>query len=143
MAIKLLAQDEGRNLLIDFDKVSGANTVLRNIACDVSVYIGAAVRIQSEVAYNALADSFANSNIIGIVESKGTTSTCDIRVTGVTEGTIYSGLDETKEYYLSATVEGEITLSPPTNSGDILLRVGQPFSPTSMLVNKGIRTKRL
>lgn len=143
MTIKLLAQENGRTLLIDFDAVSGANTVLRGVDCDASVYVGAVVRVSGGVAFNAIADSLANSNMIGIVESKGSSVTCDIRVSGVTANTIFSGLDETKEYYLSATVEGEVTLLPPTTSGSVLLKIGQPFDSESMLVSKGIRTVRL
>jgi len=144
MAVKLLAQDtDGKGLLIDFDMVSGANTVLRSVACDTSVYVGAVVIVSGGVIYNALADSIANSNIIGVVELKPTATTCDVRVSGVTVGDIFTGLDETKEYFLSDTIPGGIATTLPTLSGHVIIRVGQPFDAQNLLVSKGTRTVRL
>jgi hypothetical protein len=120
-----------------------ARVVLSNVDCLTSVYIGAAVIISGGVASNALADSMANSNVIGVVESKPSATKCNIRVLGVTEGDIFTSLDETKEYYLSDSVAGSIVDAPPSSSGSILLRIGQPFDTKNMLVVKGIRTVRL
>ena len=61
---------------------------------------------------------------------------------GITEGDIFSGLDETKEYYLSDAIAGEMSSTPPTASGSIMIRVGQPFGTTNLLVIKGMRTVR-
>lgn len=140
--MKLIGQESGKQVLVDPNSVGGANVVLSKVPCETSVYVGAAVIMQaSGIAKNALADSEANSNVIGIVESKPSVAECDIRVLGTTAD-IFAGLDVSKEYYLSATVAGGVTISPPTATGNIMLRVGQPFSATEMLVNKGQRIVR-
>ncbi len=92
-------------------------------------------------AWNALADSLTTSNILGIVESKQSSTTCNVRVLGVS-GELFTGLDTTREYFLSDTVAGEISTTIPTDSGHIVLRVGQPFSATKFLVLKGQGTVR-
>jgi hypothetical protein len=121
---------------------SNANVVLFNVDCEASVYIGAAVIMQvSGVAKNALADDIGNSNVIGIVESKPSGVKCDIRVSGITAG-IFSGLDVTKEYYLSDSIGGEITTLSPITTGHVRLKLGQPFSASEFLVMKGERTIR-
>jgi len=120
-----------------------SRNVLFDVDCDASVSIGDAVRMSSGTAINAQADSMANSNVIGVVESKSSTVKCDIRVSGVTAGNIFSGLDETKEYYLSDGTAGLITETIPTAPGSIMLRIGQPFDSSNLLVIKGLRTVRL
>jgi hypothetical protein len=141
--IKVIGQDDnGIQYLIDVNSISGSNVVILNVTCDLTVYVGAAVIMDgSGVAQNALADSKANSNVIGIVEAKSDTTTCDIRVLGVS-ASIFSGLDVTKEYYLSNTVPGQITTTVPATTGHVKAKLGQPFSATEMLVLKGERTIR-
>ena len=117
------------------------NVILTDVPCDPSVAVGDVVRMSSGVAVQALADSFANSNSIGIIESKASTTLCNIRVLGTT-GEIFTGLDETMEYYLSDTVPGAMTTTPPTATGSIYLKIGQPFSSTRLLVLKGERIER-
>lgn len=120
----------------------GGSLVLTNIPCLSDVFVGAAVRMNGGTAENALADTLANSNVIGVVEFKPTTTTCHIRVLGLTPP-IFSGLDETKEFFLSAGTDGLITPSPPTGSGEIVVRLGQPFDDEIFLMNKGIRMERV
>jgi len=142
MVTKVRVITNGKPQLMDIDELAGANVVLKDVPCDLSVYIKSAVRMDAlGIAYNALADILSNSNVIGIVESKPTTTTCNIRVLG-TSTTIFTGLDVTKEYYLSASVAGGLTVSPPTASGNVRLKIGQPFSATEFLVVKGTRTVR-
>lgn len=113
--------------------------LLKDVPCDVTVYVSAAVIMNGlGTALNALADSIANSNVIGIVVSKSSSTLCDIRVTGVTND-VFAGLDVSKEYYLSNTTPGGITTTPPITSGHIRLKLGQPFSGLSLLVAKGER----
>lgn len=133
----------GEDALEFASSVSNANAILTNVACDSSVYSGAVVRLSGGIAYNALADTFANSNMIGIVDSKPTSTTCNIRLSGATDGDQFSSLDETREYYLSASVAGGVTIIPPSNTGNILLKIGQPFDDKNMIVLKGTRTTRL
>ncbi len=143
MTYKLIAKLAGKDILVDPLQASGANIVLPDVPCEASVYVKAAVIMQvSGIAKNAIADSLSNSNVIGIVEAKGDLSHCDIRVLGITAD-IFSGLDVTKEYYLSDGVAGAITNIPPTASGSVLLKLGQPFSADEFLVSKGQSTVRL
>lgn len=119
------------------------NAVLENVTCLSSVYVGAAVRMNaSGVALNAIADGLANSNVIGIVESKSDATTCTIRVAGVTLD-LFVGLDVSKEYFLSDTVAGDITTTVPTTTGHVKIKVGQPFSDETFLYQKGERVVRL
>ena len=116
--------------------------VIRNVDCDPSVYVGAAVRVDSlGVIYNALADSSANSNVIGIVEVKPSSILCDVRVLGITLE-IFLGLDVTKEYFLSATVPGLITTVVPTGSGEMVVNLGKPWSATEFLFLGAKRMRR-
>jgi len=124
---------------------STPDIVLQNINCDASVSIGDWVRMTSGgIAVKALADNKDNSNIIGLVEDKTSSTTCIIRVAGVSKE-IFTSLDVTKEYYLSSTVAGGMIKQGdplPSLSGNIVLKVGQPFSSTRFLVLKGIRFER-
>lgn len=144
MSYKIIGQrPAGTKVLVDPSQIGGANVVLTNVPCLASVYVGAAVRMDSGgTAQNAIADSIANSNVIGIVENKPSSTTCNIRVLGVSDA-IFAGLDVTKEYYLSDAVAGELSTSIPTASGSVVLRVGQPFSATEFLMNKGQQVVRL
>lgn len=120
---------------------SSAGILITNVPCDPTVYVGAAVKMVAGTAFNALADSLTNSNVLGMVQAKATSTTCDIRVTGKTPS-ILVGLDETKEYFLSDTTAGMITVTAPTASGTIVLKLGQPYSGTEFVFYKGERFQR-
>lgn len=119
---------------------AGPNVVLYSVPCDSTVIVTDAVKMVGGVAFKATADSVANSNVIGIVQKKITPTLCDIRVSGVTPS-IFSGLDESEEYVLSATTSGEVIKQSVAtySTGNIVLRVGQPYSATELLVIKGVR----
>lgn len=140
--VKIVGEKAGRKVTFDISELSN-DIVLSNVPCDVSVFVGAVVRMTGGgTAVNALADSLANANFLGVVESKPTSTTCNIRVTGVSLS-VFAGLDVTKEYYLSSTVAGQITTTIPTASGHVVLKVGQPYSSSEFLVNKGQATVRI
>lgn len=145
MTLQIRARDNstGALSLIDLDSVGGSNVFIKNVTCDASVFVGAFVRMTAgSTAVNALADSDANANVIGVVYEKPSSTLCHIRVQGVTES-IFTGLDVSKEYFLSQTTPGDMTTTvPPSGSGYIRLILGQPFSATEFLVNKGERTVR-
>lgn len=126
---------------LDYVSKDAANAIVYNVVCDPSVYTGAAIIMLGSVAYNALADSFATSNVLGIVEEKPSATSANVRLFGVSKEN-FVGLDETKEYYLSDTVPGGITIVPPTLPGHVIIRVGQPFSGTQLVVDKGVRIIR-
>ena len=117
---------------------SSSGLILRNVPCDSGVALADAVKMISGTAQKAQADTVINSNLIGVVERKETSILCDIRVTGVSSA-VFSGLDETKEFFLSASTAGLVTDVAPTGAGEVVVRVGQPFSTTEMMVNKGTR----
>lgn len=118
------------------------STRIENVPCEAAALVGHAVRMTSGgIAVRALADTFDNSNVIGIIESKAASTVCTVRFLGVTLD-IYSGLDVTKEYYLSHITPGELTTSIPTGSGTIILKLGQPYNGSRFLVTKGTRTVR-
>lgn len=117
------------------------NVVISNVPCDSTVIEGDIVIMVSGVAFQADASTIETSNAVGIAENKLSSTLCDIRVIGVTAD-IYSGLDTTKDYYLSDTQPGKLTIIPPTASGTVLLRMGQAFTSTSFLVNKSLRVLR-
>lgn len=118
-------------------------SIIQNVDCDSSVYVGSFVRMTSAgLAVNALADSFANSNVIGLVESKQSATKCTLRVSGKSSN-VYSSLDPALEYFLSDTIPGELQTTVPTTSGHIRLKLGQPFSSSSFLMAKGERVERL
>lgn len=144
MTLRLVAQDEnGVEFLIETSSVGGsANVVLENVSCETSAQVGDFVRMNnSQIAVRAIADSLANSNVIGVIISKSQSNVCNIRVTGVASD-IFTGLDVTKEYYLSDTVPGGISTTVPTTSGHVRLKLGQPFSSESFLINKSDRMVR-
>ena len=120
--------------------VPSSGIVLENIECDPSVFVGSAVRLDGSVAVNALADSLLNSNVLGLVEYKASSTLCSVRISGVS-GSFYSGLDVTKEYYLSDTLAGTVvpSESAPTAIGAVRVRVGQPLNLTQMIYSRGGR----
>jgi len=123
------------------DLVFSDSGVLKDIPCLASVAIGEAVRMVSGTAEEAIATSAAGANVMGVVQAKSSSVLCDIRVSGVTSS-IFAGLDDTKAYFLSDITAGLLTTTPPTAAGSVIIRVGNPFDGTKMLVNKGIRIKR-
>ena len=128
--------------LVEYDLTS-ANIVLNNVPCESSVFVGAAVYMQaSGIAKNAIATSIGQSNVIGIIQEKPELNLCNIRVIGVTPP-VFTGLDVSKEYFLSDSVAGGVVTIAPSLSGHIVLRIGQPYSATEMLFIKGQRAVRI
>lgn len=122
--------------------LSTPDILVPDVICDASVVVGDWVRMNaSNIAVKALADNADNSNTIGLVEEKITSTKCVVRVAGVSRS-LFSGLDVTKEYFLSSATSGDMTLSPPVGSGEIVLVLGQPFDGTRFLVQKGTRFRR-
>jgi hypothetical protein len=124
---------------------STPDIVLTNVDCDPSVVIGDWVRMSvGNILVKAQADTKDNSNVIGLVESKATSVLATVRVLGVSEP-LFTGLDVTKEYFLSAMTAGSMVAQGSIDanaSGNAVLKLGQPFSDTRMLVLKGERRIR-
>lgn len=119
-----------------------ANSVIQPVECATSVSAGTWVYMDnSGIAQLALATTSASSNVIGICEAKLSVSSAVIRFHGLSTY-VFAGLDTTKEYFLSAVTAGAMDITVPTNPGQIVLRLGQPLSATSFVVNKGLRMER-
>jgi hypothetical protein len=132
----------GQKVLTEPVNIGNANVVLVDVPCEASVYVGAVVIMKAiGEAKNALADNISNANVLGICESKSSATVCNVRVLGKSES-IFTSLDVTKEYFLSPTVPGAIQTTIPTNVGEVVVKIGQPFSATSMVVLKGQMLER-
>ena len=122
---------------------NNANVVLKNIPCNSLVSVTDWVVVDSfGVLQKAQADAFSNSNVLGLVESKPTSTTANVRVLGET-GDIFSGLDVTQEYFLDEITSGSMKTTRPSGTpGFIVLKLGQPTAATRFLVLKGERIIR-
>lgn len=145
---------------------SGGTGGTRIYTCDPDVFVGGAVRLTKDniveytmdswtslallpqldlesydsVAVLGQADSMENANVIGIVESKSSSTSCTVRLLGVS-ASIYVGLDVLKEYYLSDTYPGVLVDEDdmPTSPGSVVVKVGQPASHDRMTYVRGER----
>lgn len=112
--------------------------LLTNIPCDPSVYVSSAVYInQTGTVFPALATSENTSNVLGIVESING-NLCNIRLFGISKD-LFSGLDVTKQYYLSSSVPGGLTDTPPSDNNSYKVVIGIPVDDKKLLVFKSER----
>jgi len=116
--------------------------VIKDQTCDATVFEGALVYIDSGVVYNAIATDILTSRVVGIVESKSGSTTCDIRVAGMVEG-LFSGLDDNINYFLSSTSAGTMSTSIVTGSGNVLMKIGRPLTDSIFLLGIELRTIRI
>lgn len=138
----LKTKDDTGTVVDYYQTVSSADAVIIvDVACDSTVAVGDAVKIVSGTAYKAQADSVSNSGVLGVVNSKSSSVLCSILTEGKTT-TIYAGLDDTKDYFLSAATAGALTVTPPTGSGEVLLKIGRPLSATEMVISIGNKRVR-
>lgn len=131
--------------------------------CDATVYVGAAVYLKKDdatditiddwanllpiislatvdfsvVAFNAIATSLATSTVVGLVDSKPSSTTCIVRRFGLTPEN-YLGLDVSSDYYLSATSEGQIVpdADRPATPGQYLARLGQAYTAKKVFFDR-------
>lgn len=121
---------------------STPDILVPDLDCDSSVAVGDWVRYDAfNILIKAQADSVDGAHVVGLVEEKTTSTKCVVRVAGVSKA-LFIGLDVSKEYFLSSVSAGQMTVSPPTASGEVLLSLGQPITPTKFIVRKGMRVKR-
>lgn len=115
---------------------TGDNTI-SGLQCDASVAVGSIVRLSGTTIINALANNVTNSKIIGICVAKASSTECSVQVTGFTSS-IFAGLSDNQIYFLSPTIPGGITLTPPTGSGEVVIQIGKPVNTTQMVINISI-----
>lgn len=128
-------------------QTSGIDVALPNaresVECDASVAVGDWVYLdQFGVAWPAIATGTVESNVVGIVEAKANSTTCTVRFSG--RSLIqFTGLDPTKDYFLSSSVSGTMTeIGPITGSGYWLVPLGRPLTDQKFIVNIKTRIKR-
>jgi hypothetical protein len=110
-----------------------ADNILDSAPCDVSVYVGAAVRMAGATVLNALADSITTAHVIGIVVAKPTATTCNVQLCGIT-ASVLSGLTVGSYHFLSDTTAGLVTTSVPTAADSVVINLGQPYTATRFIV---------
>lgn len=122
---------------------SSPDLLQSNQTCDSSVNVGDWVRLDPIllVLVKAQADIFANSNVLGLVEVKSSATSCSVRVGGISKP-IFTGLDVSTNYFLDPSIAGQMTITVPTGSGQVVLALGQPFDTQRFLVEKKIRLIR-
>lgn len=100
----------------------------------LAVLVSTDVNDFNVVAENALADAWSTSNVVGIVESKSSSTSCDILVLGVS-GDLYLGLNTGEEYFLSDVDPGKLVSSEskPTTPGHVVVKIGQAVDPYKIL----------
>lgn len=114
--------------------------VIPNVPCDAAISVGDWVRISSSgEALKAQSDTPSNGKVSGVVEAKPSTTLANVLVSGISSG-IFLALDQTAEYFLSATTPGTIETSQPSGSGNIVVSVGQPLTTTKLCVKIDKRT---
>lgn len=144
------------------DPGSGGSSVLADVACDSTVFIGAAVRLERSnlveediaswatllelssmvvgtydvTAVNALADTRQNAQAIGVVQAKSSDTLCDIVPFGGITDAVFEGLSVETDYYLSDEVAGILVPEEgkPTDTTHALMRIGRPLGPTKLCV---------
>lgn len=137
-------QTEYINTLADYSGLSpAADNVIENTTCDSSVAIGNAVRmdVSTSTVFNALANNITNANVIGICISKSSATVCNVQVCGYTTS-VLSGLDLSKNYFLSDSTPGLLTVTPPTASGSIVLIIGKPYTSSRFIIHLGNPIRR-
>jgi hypothetical protein len=122
---------------------SSPDLLLKNIDCDSAISPGDWVRWDDTgtLIIKAQADSLSNSNVLGVVEDKSSSTVCTIRVGGISKE-LFLSLDVTKKYFLDPVNPGQMTTVVPIGSGQIVLCLGQPVTDKKFLVEKNIRLQR-
>ena len=111
-----------------------SNTIIENVTCLTDVFVGAVVSLNSSgIAFNSQANSVSTSDVVGIVETKASSTLCDIRVSGITPEH-YTGLDPTETYYLSDITPGTLTTTITSTSGNVIVPIARPVGTTRVAV---------
>lgn len=109
-----------------------------DVVCDPTVAVGDWVRIDvTGTAVQALADVFDNAHVLGVVENKGTGTTCDVRCAGFS-AQIFTSLTFTGEYFLSWTTPGAMTTTVPPE-GVVTKPLGRALTDQIFSVNLNAR----
>lgn len=115
---------------------SDAKNVKYNMVCVSTVVAGDWVRMSSTTVVRAQADSAANGAVFGVCILKPSSLVCHVRVGGYTED-LFTTLNTEKMYFLDETNPGQMTDTPPTGSGEVLVPLGRPVTDKALALNIG------
>jgi hypothetical protein len=118
-----------------------ATVELSGLTSDASVAIKDVVYSDGGVIKSAIASTVLLSGALGICVAKLSPTSATIVFAGRIEG-LFTGLDDSKDYFLSPTVAGAITTTVPTAPGEIILRIGRAIGSTIFVVQIGSRLQR-
>jgi hypothetical protein len=136
-------QQQYANTVADYSGLTPpGDNVKISVACEVTVSVGDAVRMDNLTAVKAIATSFLGSNVVGIVTSKPSSEVCDITICGPVNGALGS-LDTSKQYFLSDSTPGELVNTPPTTSGSYVIRIGNAINSTTLAIHLERVVKRI
>jgi hypothetical protein len=113
---------------------SVSSLIEESVPCDSSVYLGSAVYMDAGVAKNAIANDVNKAKVIGVCVAKLSSTVCNIALNGLT-GELYTGLDDKKYLFLSATVAGGLQQVPVSGAGQYIVPIGQPFTAKRVKIN--------
>lgn len=108
--------------------------VVTNLTCTTTTKVREAVYISADdTVKRAKADSIASARVFGFVTSKQSTTKCTVMTKGLLSG--FTGLVAGKTYFLDPSTIGAITTTPPSGSGQILLKLGRSLNSTTLYVD--------
>lgn len=106
------------------------------VECDLGLVIGQVVYVDMfGVLRAALADGIATGRVIGVMWDQDNSfgTPCGIKAVGPVSA--YTGLIVGKEYFLSDTIPGGLTVTPPVGSGHIVQKIGTAIESDTLFVN--------
>lgn len=117
---------------------SDNRVLLTNLPCTTDVIVGSWVRFDEfNILIPAQADLYTNSLVVGLVEAKGDINSANVLVMGISKE-IFTGLDLTKQYFLSIDAAGQMYLPPVSDQSDsVVLSLGIPASDKKFIVRLG------
>ena len=105
--------------------------LIKDIICTLTEAVGDVVYYSnSNTVAQADASNLSTSKVIGFIESKQSDTLCTVRIGGFITS---SGLTVGSRYFLSTT-PGQMSVTPPTNSGNVVVKVGTAKSTDSFHV---------
>ena len=106
------------------------NSLISNVQCTIVESVGDAVYFSSNnTVSRADASDISTARVSGFIESKQSNTECVVRIGGTLSK---SGLS-INTYFLD-TSPGQISINPPTASGNVVVKVGFGKSSTKLLV---------
>jgi hypothetical protein len=110
----------------------GTASLTFSASCSISEVVGDAVYLSAaNTVARANASNAATAPVIGFIIEKPTASSCVVQTEG--EFTYPSTLTARTTYYLN-TVNGSITATPPSSTGQVIQEIGTTLNTTKLLI---------